>query len=164
MLSNGSFWDTGLLGLHSLLRWLILFLLLVNIYRSYIGTEGNPYTEKDKSWNLRLLIVMHSNLLIGLYQYFFSARHGLLAYLRTNTFGEIMKNSEMRFWAVEHITGMLIAVVIVTMSRSIAKKDMEGAKKHNKLGLLYVITLLIILLSIPWPFRFEDVPWFRNLY
>lgn len=163
-MSNGSFWDTGLLGLHSLLRWLILILLIVNIYRSYIATQGSPYTDKDKSWNLRLLIIVHLNVLIGLYQYFFSARHGLLAYLRTNTFKEIMQNPEMRFWAVEHIIGMLIAAVIITISRVLAKKDGIGVRKHRKLGLLYVITLVVILVSIPWPFRFEDIPWFRSLY
>jgi uncharacterized membrane protein len=163
-MGNDNFWNTGLLGLHSLLRWLILFLLIVNIFRSYIGTEGSPYTNKDKSWNLRLLIVAHINILIGLYEYFFSPRHGLLAYLKVNSFKEIMQDSEMRFWAVEHITGMIIAIVIITISRSFAKKDMEGIKKHKKLGLFYIIALLIILLSIPWPFRFEDVPWFRGLY
>ena len=164
-MSNGSFWDTGLLGLHSLLRWLILLLLIVNIYRSYIAIKGSPYSEKDKSWNLRLLIIIHLNVLIGLYQYFFSASHGLLAYLRANTFKEIMQNSEMRFWAVEHITGMLIAAVIITISRIIAKKDsVPGLKKHRRLGLLYLITLVIILVSIPWPFRFEEIPWFRSLY
>lgn len=164
-MSNGGFWDTGLLGLHSLLRWLILLLLIVNIYRSYIATQGSSYTDKDKSWNLRLLIIVHLNVVIGLYQYFFSARHGLLAYLRTNTFKEIMQNSEMRFWAVEHITGMLIAAVIITVSRSIAKKEaVTGLKKYRKLGMLYVITLIVILVSIPWPFRFEEIPWFRSLY
>jgi hypothetical protein len=163
-MSNGGFWDTGLLGLHSLLRWLILILLIVNIYRSYMATQGSPYTDKDKSWNLRLLIIVHLNVLIGLYQYFFSARHGLLAYLRTNTIKEIMQNPEMRFWVVEHITGMLIAAVIITISRVLAKKDGIGLRKHRKLGLLYVITLVIILVSIPWPFRFEEIPWFRSLY
>ncbi len=163
-MSNGSFWDTGLLGLHSLLRWLILLLLIVNIYRSYIATQGSPYTDKDKSWNLRLLIIVHLNVLIGLYQYFFSASHGLLAYLRTNTFKEIMQNPEMRFWAVEHITGMILAAVIVTVSRVLAKKEGIGFRKHRRLGLLYVITLVIILVSIPWPFRFEDIPWFRSFY
>ncbi len=163
-MENNSFWDAGLLGLHSLLRWFILFLLIVNICRSYIGTEGTPYTDKDKSWNLRLLIIVHINLLVGLYQYFFSPRHGLLAYLKIYSFKEIMRNGEMRFWAVEHITGMIIAVVLITVSRSLAKKDLAGALKHKKLGRLYIIALLIILLSIPWPFRFQDVPWFRGLY
>ena len=164
-MSNGSFWYTGLLGLHSLLRWLILILLIINIYRSYIAIKSSPYSEKDKSWNLRLLIIVHLNVLIGLYQYFFSASHGLLAYLRANTFKEIMQNSEMRFWAVEHITGMLIAAVIITICRIIAKKDgLPALKKHRKLGLLYIITLVIILVSIPWPFRFEEIPWFRSLY
>ena len=34
-----------------------------------------------------------------------------------SSFGEVMKNKAARFWAVEHITGMLIAIAMITVAR-----------------------------------------------
>jgi len=150
----------GLLGLHSLLRWLILLLLVINLFRSLVNANS-PFTEYEKKWNLRLLIVVHLNLLIGLYQYFFGDKG--FAYF--SQFGaEVMKDAVMRFWAVEHITGMVLAAILITISRSVAKKDIPPVKKNKKLATLYILALIIILISIPWPFRFEGIPWFRGLY
>lgn len=149
---------TGLLVLHSLLRWAILILLLVNVFRSLVEADL-PYTETDKKWNLRLLVTVHINLLLGLYQYFFGPK-GFVYF--TEYGAAVMKDAVMRFWAVEHITGMIIAVVLITVSRSVAKKDIAPLKKNKKLAILYILALVIILASIPWPFRFEDVPWFRG--
>lgn len=150
-----------ILGLHSLLRWLILIFLIINIFRSLVEADAS-YTPDDIKWNLRLLIISHINLLLGFVQYFFG-KNGF-AYFRENTFGEIMKNSVMRFWVVEHITGMIIAVAIITISRSVTKKDLPDLVKHKRQLLLYSLALLIIIASIPWPFRHLGSPWFRGLY
>ena len=150
----------GLLGLHSLLRWIILLLLIINLFRSLVNADS-PFTEYDKKWNLRLLIFTQVNIVLGLYQYFFGDK----GFAFFTQFGAaVMKDSYMRFWAVEHITGMIIAVVLITISRSVAKKDILALKKNKRLATLYIIALIIILASIPWPFRFDNVPWFRGLY
>ena len=48
---------TGLLHLHSFLRWVILILALIAIFRSYRGmTAGRPFTEGDKKTGLFLMI------------------------------------------------------------------------------------------------------------
>ena len=150
----------GILGLHSLLRWIILLLLIINLFRSLVNADS-PYTDYDKKWNLRLLVFTHINILVGLFQYF----AGDKGYAFFTQFGAaVMKDSYMRFWAVEHITGMIIAVILITISRTVAKKDIPALKKIRKLATLYIIALIIILASIPWPFRFEGIPWFRGLY
>lgn len=152
----------GILGLHSLLRWAILVLLIVNISHAFFN-NNKPYSKQDRSWNLRLVIITHINLLIGLFQYFFGAKG--FAYIKEYGMGEVMKNGVLRFYAVEHILGMLLAVVLITISSSISKKAMENNKaKHTKLLLLYVLSLIVIIACVPWPFRFADVPWFRSLY
>ena len=151
-----------ILGLHSLLRWLILIFLVINIIRSFVEADAT-YTPDDIKWNLRLLIVSHLTLLLGFIQYFFGTK--VFIYFSDNSFSEIMKNSVMRFWAVEHITGMIIAVAIITISRGVTKKnDMPDSKKHKRQLLLYSLALVIIIASIPWPFRIADTPWFRGLY
>ena len=61
--------------------------------------------QKTSLW---LLIAAHITLLIGIYQYFTSAVGYKL--IQNNGFSAVMKDSVMRFWAVEHISGMLLAI------------------------------------------------------
>jgi uncharacterized membrane protein len=152
----------GTLGLHSLLRWGIILLLLVNISRNFLE-DDKTYTKSDRSWNLRLVIITHLNLLIGLYQYFFGPKG--MALVKMYGMADVMKNSVQRFWVVEHIAGMLIAVVLITITSSISKKPSDNdAAKHKKLMWFYIAALVVIIASVPWPFRFNDVPWVRSLY
>ena len=152
----------GTLGLHSLLRWGIIILLLVNISRNFFNHTPD-YTTKDKAWNLRLMIITHLNLLVGLYQYFFGEKG--IALVKTYGMAMVMKTASLRFWVVEHITGMLIAVVLITITRSISKRTSDNdAVKHKKLMWFYIAALVVIIASVPWPFRFNDVPWVRSLY
>jgi hypothetical protein len=53
-----------------------------------------------------------------------------------------------RFWAIEHITGMLIAIILITIARGKAK-----VLNYNAAAWLYLIALIIILATVPWPFR-----------
>ena len=74
----------------------------------------------------------------------------------------------MRFWAIEHPFLILVAVGLITYSRKVAKEDTveNGETKHMKMGIFYIVVLVIVLLAIPWPFRemFKDYPWFRLIY
>lgn len=149
-----------LLFIHSWLRWIILILLLVGIFNS-ISKMQRPLSNVAKKMNLWLMIAAHITLLIGLYQYFFGPKG--FVFFRTMGVGEVMKNSVYRFWAVEHIIGMIIAIILITITRGIAKKDMEPARKNKKLLVLYIFAIIIIIASIPWPGRFGDLPLFRGL-
>jgi hypothetical protein len=64
---------------------------------------------------------------------------------------EVMKDKLLRFWAVEHIFTMLIAIILITIGHIKYKKG--GAPKTTLI--LYIIALLLIFGAIPWPFRVE---------
>jgi hypothetical protein len=88
-----------------------------------------------------------------------------MALVKMYGMADVMKNSVQRFWVVEHIAGMLIAVVLITITSSISKKPSDNdAAKHKKLMWFYIAALVVIIASVPWPFRFNDVPWVRSLY
>ncbi len=148
-----------ILELHSLLRWVILVLLLVAIFRSYSGmTAGKPFSAADKKVGLFLMISAHTTLLIGLYLYFFGPWG--FASIRSLGFGEVMKNKAYRFYAVEHIFGMLVAIVLITIGRGVAKKNIPDLAKHKRTFWFMLVALVIILATIPWPFRAEITrPW-----
>ena len=148
---------TGLLHLHSLLRWVILILLLVAIYQSFVAKQNPGAGTGLKKTSLFLLIAAHTTLIIGLYQWF-TGELGIKL-IQNAGMGAVMKNAATRFWAVEHFTGMLIGIVLVTIARGKVKKQ-----NHNAALWLYVFALLIILASVPWPFR-EAIarPWFPGV-
>ena len=103
------------------------------------------------------MIAAHTTLLIGVYQWIVGAAglHSIQEY----GFGEVMKNSTSRFFAVEHFAGMLIGIILITIARGKAKIQNFKAALW-----LYLIALIIILVSIPWPFR-EGIgrPWFPGM-
>ena len=52
------------------------------------------------------------------------------------------------YWTFEHISMMLIAVVLITVARSTMKKLPDGPSKHKRLFILNIIALIIIIGSI----------------
>ena len=145
--------QTGLLHLHSFLRWAILLMFVIAIFKS-LGAGNNPFTKGHATSGLLLMIFCDINLLIGLIQWVTGGVHSVgLAAIKANGMGAVMKDSYMRFFAVEHLTGMLIAIILVHIGRSFAKKNIPDATKHKKTVLFYAIALVIMLAMIPWPFR-----------
>lgn len=145
--------QTALLHLHSFLRWIIILLFLIAIFKS-IGAGNKPFAKSNATIGLLLLIFFDINVLIGLIQWFTGGVHGVgLPSIKGNGMAEVMKNSTMRFFAVEHITGMLLAAVFIHIGRAVSKKNIPDRTKHRKTVLYYVIALIITLASIPWPFR-----------
>ena len=141
----------GLLHLHNVLRWVIIILLLVALYQSF---TKKPALSKSSLW---LMIAAHITLLIGLYQWF--AGHLGLKMIQNNGMSTVMKESTYRFFAVEHAVGMLAAIILITIARGKAK-----SKNYSAASWIYLVALLIILVTVPWPFR-EGIgrPWFPGL-
>jgi hypothetical protein len=142
--------QTGLLHLHSFLRWAILLFFLIAIFKS-LGAGNKPFTKSHATAGLVLTTLCDLNFLVGLIQWF-TGGFGLKLFQQM-PMADIMKAPVYRFFAVEHITGMLIAIVLVHIGRSYAKKNISDRQKHRKTVLFYVIALIIMLAVIPWPFR-----------
>jgi hypothetical protein len=138
--------------LHSLLRWVILLFSLIVIFRSFSGMQSaRPFSAADKRAGLILMISAHVQLLIGLYQWL-TGPLGLKT-IYTMGFGAMMKDNVARFYGIEHITGMLIAIVLITLARRAARKNIPDGAKHKRVFWLVLVALIIILASVPWPFR-----------
>lgn len=148
----------GLLHLHSFLRWIILLLLLIVVVRSL--TAGNrSFTNGDRKWGLFAMIACDIELLIGLYQWFAGPRYGLSAFMNSGM-KAIMSDKDLRFFSVEHFAAMIVAIVLVHVGKSYGKKNVPDAIKHKRTLIYYGLALLIILISIPWPFRQVPRGWF----
>jgi hypothetical protein len=142
----------GLVHLHNVLRWVILILLIVAIIRHLSGMTGKKaFTAGDRKTDLFLMIAAHTQLLLGLYQWFVGPWG--LKVLQSTPFGEIMKNPGYRFWIMEHNLGMLIAIIFITIGRGVVKKNIPDHSKHKRAFWLFLIALILILVAIPWPGR-----------
>ena len=137
-----------LLSLHSILRWVILLLLIMNIVR-HITAANKPFDNMDKKLSLWLMIAAHITLIIGLYQWF----AGALGYqnIKENGMQTVMKDDTYRFFAVEHAVGMIVAIIVITIARGVYRKNITDVKKHRRSLILYIIALVIILALVPWP-------------
>ena len=151
--------DQGFYGIlkhtHSGLRWIVLILLLWAIFNALRKKNGGEYAEGDRKLNLFAMVATHTQLLIGIILYLMNP----IIRLAWSHMGEVMKNGYLRHLVVEHIIGMLLAIVLITIGHSKSKKAV-GADKHKKIFLFYTLALIIIIASIPWPFRFEYAHWF----
>jgi hypothetical protein len=85
-------------------------------------------------------------MLSGIALYFFSPKVNL------GDFSGAMKIPGIRFFTVEHPFMMLLAVTLITVSYMRIKRLREEEKKLKTGAYLFLLALIIILYSIPWPF------------
>lgn len=131
---------------HSGWRWVVLILLLAAIVKAFSGwKKRKDFTAGDKKLAMFAMIAFHLQWTFGLILYFISPK---VAFIEG-----FMKNSMLRFYGLEHLLGMTIAFVLITIGHSKSKKMEEGPEKFKKIFVFYLIALIIILASIPWPFR-----------
>ncbi len=128
---------------HSGLRWLVLGLLIYAIYNAAVNKTS--YEKRDKMINLFAMISLHIQLLLGIILYYTSGN--------VSFDSGWMKNAVTRFYGMEHLLGMLLAIIVVTVGRKMAEKQEEPEQKNKKILVWYTIGLFLILASIPWPFR-----------
>ena len=137
----------GLLHAHSGLRWVALILILVAIFNAAKSQSSGQYVKKDKMINLFAMVMLHIQLIIGFGLFFINERFKV-AYTE-----DWMGNTLYRFFGMEHILGMIIAIALITFGRKKAEKLKGTRDKHRKIMISYSIALVLILISIPWPFR-----------
>ena len=138
-----------ILSFHNIFRWLILLFALLTIVGSVSGMGGKKqFTANNKRVALFLLISCDIQLLLGLFLYF---ANGWFTQLTTGT--DVMTNAGLRFFAMEHNVAMIIAIILVHIGYSATKKDIPDQSKFKRLFWFTFIALVIILASIPWPFR-----------
>ena len=126
---------------HSGFRYIVFILVLIAIIQSLVGWLGKkPYTNGNRKMNLFAMISAHMQLLIGLVLYFLSP----LVQFASST----MKNTELRYWTVEHISMMIIAVVLITIGHSRSKKAVAPEAKHRAIAIFYILATLVIVVAI----------------
>lgn len=97
---------------------------------------------------LLTMIMVDVQLLLGLSLYYMK---GWFDMLKSGTLS--MGDTYQRFWAIEHLIGMLVAIILVHIAYSSTKKDIADGKKFRRIFWFTFIALVIMMVTIPWPFR-----------
>ncbi|OQP66086.1 hypothetical protein A3860_15150 [Niastella vici] len=148
-----------LLTLHSLFRWLVLISLLMAVFRAYQGWLGNkPFSKPDNSLRIATVTIAHIQLILGISLYCLSP---VIRYF-LNYFKKAVHERATRFFGMEHVTMMVIAIVLITIGAVKTKKQAASQQKFKTMAIWFTIALVVILTSIPWPFSpFTRRPFFR---
>lgn len=139
---------TGFLHLHDGLRWLILLAFIITLIKYVAGWLGEqPWKKVDNMLGVILTALMDLQLIAGVVLYFFLSP---ITKLAMSDFRGAMKDPDLRFYAVEHLAMMLIAVVLVHIGRAKSKKVVFNKDKFKTGAIYFLIAFAVILLAIPW--------------
>jgi hypothetical protein len=144
---------------HSLLRWIVLIACLWALARVWSGLFARAeWTRKDQIAGLIFTSVLNVQFVLGLILYAISP----ITRTALANFAAAMKDSSLRFFAVEHSAGMLLAIIIAQVGYSISKRAATDRAKFLRAAIAYTLTGLLILASIPWPFMKYGRPLFPS--
>ena len=146
--------------LHSWLRWVILVLGIIVVVRAIGGRNGRPWVRTDDTIGKWFGMMLDIQFVIGLLLYVWLSPITQAAFA---DFGGAMRNAGLRFWAVEHVIGMVIALALAHVGRTKIRKATTDRRRHSLAAIFYGIALIIMLASIPWPGMPAGRPLFRGL-
>lgn len=149
----------SLIFYHSITRWLVLASLLFAIYRAYKGyTTRAIFSKTDNAVRHWTATIAHIQLLIGMVLYFQSP---VIKYFWASR-AKAIKNLDMAFFGIIHISIMLTAIVLITIGSALAKRKATDREKFKTMLIWFSVSLFMIFIAIPWPFSpFANRPYFR---
>jgi hypothetical protein len=141
---------TFFLAVHNIMRWVVLFTTIAAIVLAYSGWFGKrAWLPAGKRWSNIAVIALDVQLLLGLILYFFLSPVGMRAFQQFGMSG-VMGTTEIRFFAVEHILMMVIAVIVAHVGSAFAKRATTDSARYRSIAISLTVSLLLILASIPW--------------
>jgi hypothetical protein len=147
-----------MLLVHSYLRWLVLIAGVVMLVRSVRGMKSGIWSDGDNRAQLGFVSVLDIQLLLGLVLYFVLSPI-TVAFLANPKAS--MKIAQLRFFGMEHITMMLIAIILVHVARARGKRMDDGKARHRLSLITTLVWLVLTVASIPWPGMQYGRPLFR---
>lgn len=136
-----------LIATHSIFRYLVIVSLLVTIYLAWEGYFFNKkYAKIDRIFVATTAGISHVQLILGFILYFQSSV--VQGFWSDKSF----RWTDNLFFGIIHFTLMSLAIILLTIGTSLAKKEKIDKKKFKIIFQYFIIALIIIFIAIPWPF------------
>lgn len=147
------------LFVHSWLRWVVVLAGLASVARAAHGVATRRrWLPLDQRLGLVFVAALDAEVLLGLLLYFVLSpvTPKSLADFRT-----YMPVAPLRFFAIEHAFGMLLAVAVAHVGWRRLKKT-QGDRGRLVCALVALgIALVLVAVSVPWPWMSYGRPLFR---
>jgi hypothetical protein len=138
------------LFVHSYLRWILILVAAGLLIRSLNGwLSSRLWMPIDETLHKAVLGLVDLQFLFGLSLYV-----GLSPIARAfwSDPGVAMKTAALRFFGVEHVFSMLIAIGVLHVGRARSKRALEARLRQRVVFVSMVTALVLFLVSTPWPF------------
>jgi len=146
---------------HSWLRWLVLLAAVVAVARAFTGRSGHKlWSAADERWLRVFTISLDVQFLFGLILYVGVSPIMGIAF---RNLSDAMRQPSLRIFVVEHPIGMIAAIVLAHVGLSKVRKAATAHAKHQTALLFVALSLIVILISIPWPWMPGGRPLFQTL-
>jgi magnesium-transporting ATPase (P-type) len=138
-----------LLILHSYFRWLVLLSLVCSIIVAWCGWRSHSVfgrgTDMLRHWTAT---IAHIQLVLGILLY---SKSPIIRYFWQHK-ADAIENLDTTFFALIHLLLMLGAITVITIGSALAKRRATNGEAFRTMFVYYSVSLLLILLAIPWPF------------
>ncbi len=136
--------------LHSIVRWVVLPDLLVALVLCAVALRSaGAWSPVHKITAIAGLAATDLQWVLGAILW---AQSPMVLAARADM-GTAMRDPVLRFFAVEHPTMMVLAVIAVHVGYAKAKRAVDGAAAHKAILIGYGLGLLLMVAAVPWPFR-----------
>jgi hypothetical protein len=149
------------LWIHSYLRWLIVLVVLLLLVRSAIGwARSADWGEPDERLHAIFIALLDTQFTLGIVLYLFLSPISAAFFAQP---GIGMKEPVLRFFGMEHPLAMILAVSIAHVGRARSKKALTPQLRQRRVCTSTLVVLLLIAVSIPWPFLRHGRPLLRGV-
>jgi hypothetical protein len=137
------------LWLHSMVRWAVVVLGFVAVYRAWRGQDGQtPWRPYDTGIAVGFAAVLDIQLVIGSVLWLYSP----ISILGIHEPDLGLKDRVLRFWTFEHPVLMLAAIVLAHVGLIRIRRLTEPRRRHRAAAVYIGLALVLVLAGIPWPF------------
>ena len=142
---------------HSWIRWIALVAAVGTVVAALRIQVPADRAGADR-WSLFAMAALDLQMLLGLLLYL--ALSPFTAEAMKNM-SAAMQNPQLRFWAVEHLTSMIVAIVLAHVGRVLARKAKTPSSIKTRLLICFGLATILMIVGIPWPGFANGRPLFR---
>jgi hypothetical protein len=139
------------LGVHNIVRWLVILIGVVALVRCYRGLfTGAAWTPRERTSLSAYANTLGLQFLLGLLLFVWLSPIPRMAF---RDMAATMGNRDLRFFVVEHPVAMILAMVLAHVAVARARKAATDAARFRIAAILVTLSLVLVLVMIPWDRR-----------
>jgi hypothetical protein len=143
---------------HSWIRWIALVAAVGTVLAALRIRIPADRSAADR-WSLIAMAALDLQMLLGLLLYFALSPFTAEA---LKDMSAAMQNPQLRFWAVEHVSSMFVAVVLAHVGRALVRRaNTTPVAVRRRLLICFGLAAILMIVGTPWPGFANGRPLFR---